>query len=142
MGEQTVPIISTDPIDISPCYVIGGKRLAAEDLAVLAMSAFVFRDGQLALVQDAIAIPITKPETKPEVGDPEPTAATPDYGIEELGLSALTHGRLSAAGIIKVNYLVRCSADDLLDIRYFGEKCLHDVRTKLAERGLKLLGDE
>lgn len=55
--------------------------------------------------------------------------------IDELEFSARTHNCLKRGKIDTVELLSKMSDDDLLRIRSFGQKCLAEVREKVAQPG-------
>ena len=61
--------------------------------------------------------------------------------IDDLGLTVRTTNCLAAEGIDTVEQLLKYSSEQLLEFRNFGMTQLANVREKLAERGLRLLGD-
>jgi DNA-directed RNA polymerase alpha subunit len=61
--------------------------------------------------------------------------------LSDLELSVRTTSFLEAGGVETVKQLIAYSADELLDVRNFGETSLTEVRRKLAENGLLLKGD-
>jgi len=56
--------------------------------------------------------------------------------IEELELSVRAHNCLKREGIDSVEKLLEYSEDELLDIRNFGQKSIHEVKDKIKELGL------
>jgi hypothetical protein len=60
--------------------------------------------------------------------------------IGDLNLSARAR-KVRKLGIVTVGDLVRRTADDLLEINYFGKGSLNEIRNKLDEYGLWLRGD-
>ena len=67
--------------------------------------------------------------------------AAREGGIGRLNLSVRARRGLERNGIASLDELCARSADQLLDIRNFGMTSLHEIRTKLAEIGLRLLND-
>ena len=59
-------------------------------------------------------------------------------GIEELGLSVRSENSLHRAGIETIGQLTVKTENELRQIRNFGQKCLTEVKTKMAEKGLFL----
>ena len=55
--------------------------------------------------------------------------------IDDLNLSVRTRNCLKRANITKVGEVLEMSEDDLLTIRNFGQKSLHELRERLAEFG-------
>lgn len=62
--------------------------------------------------------------------------------IEELGLSLRAENCLHRVGIETVGQLTAKTAGELSMIRNFGQKCLAEVREKLAEKNLTLREEE
>ena len=62
--------------------------------------------------------------------------------IEELGLSLRAENCLHRVGIETVGQLTAKTAGELSRIRNFGQKCLAEVREKLAEKNLTLREEE
>lgn len=62
--------------------------------------------------------------------------------IEIMGLSPRTLNALVNGEILSVEQLVKCTEAKLSSIKGFGKKAMTEVRAALAERGLKLLGDD
>jgi hypothetical protein len=58
--------------------------------------------------------------------------------IADLELSVRASNALESAGIANVGDLCKRTADELLQVRYFGETVLREVRDKLAKAGLRL----
>jgi DNA-directed RNA polymerase subunit alpha len=56
--------------------------------------------------------------------------------IERLQLSPRTFNSLKHAHITKVGEVLEMSKAELLKIRNFSDKCLEELRHKLAERGI------
>jgi DNA-directed RNA polymerase subunit alpha len=56
--------------------------------------------------------------------------------IERLMLSPRTFNCLKSAHITKVGEVLEISEAELLKIRNFSDKCLEELRHKLAERGI------
>lgn len=56
--------------------------------------------------------------------------------IEELELSVRAHNCLKREGIDTIEKLLEYSEDELLDIRNFGQKSIHEVKDKIKELGL------
>ncbi|MFN4260043.1 MAG: DNA-directed RNA polymerase subunit alpha C-terminal domain-containing protein [Gemmataceae bacterium] len=69
---------------------------------------------------------------------PAAAAAILDQSIADLALSVRAVNCLESDGVTTVRDLVRKTADELLQIRHFGESALKDVRKKLAAHGLRL----
>src|SRR5262245_34698068 len=61
--------------------------------------------------------------------------------LSDLGLSVRVTNSLEAGGVTSVGELCKRSADELLNIRHFGETTLSEVRQRLAEVGLRLFGE-
>ena len=59
-------------------------------------------------------------------------------GIEELGLSVRSENSLHRAGIETIGQLVAKTENELRLIRNFGQKCLAEVKTKMAEKNLSI----
>lgn len=66
----------------------------------------------------------------------------PDTDIDELKLSSRARNAAKRAGAHTVGALATRSADDLLDLMYFGTKSLDEVRAKLGAAGYALRGEE
>ena len=77
-----------------------------------------------------------KQEAKQEL---EKEAYTP---IEIMGLSPRTLNALVNGQILSIEQLTKCTEAKLSSIKGFGKKAMDEVRAALAERGLKLLGDD
>ena len=63
-------------------------------------------------------------------------------GIEELGLSVRSENCLHRAGIETIGQLAAKTENELRLIRNFGQKCLAEVRTKMAEKNLSIREEE
>lgn len=81
----------------------------------------------------------------PPAAPPPPDPNVLARPVRSLGLSSRILNCLAGNSwddpIITVGELIGCIAEDLLERRNFGNGCLAEVRTKLAELGLKLKGD-
>jgi DNA-directed RNA polymerase alpha subunit len=66
--------------------------------------------------------------------------ANADAYIANLELSARARSCLEAESIRTVSHLLRCTENDLLKVPNLGRRSLNEIKDKLAERGLKLLG--
>lgn len=73
-----------------------------------------------------------------QADDGEPELRAPDARIEELDFSVRTYNCLKKAGVLTVGELALQNEQDLMSIRNFGRKSLHEVRDKLAQLGLSL----
>lgn len=62
--------------------------------------------------------------------------------IEVMGLSPRTLNALINWDILSIEKLTKCTETKLSSIKWFGKKAMTEIRTSLAERGLKLLGDD
>ena len=62
--------------------------------------------------------------------------------IEIMGLSPRTLNALVNGDILSIEQLAKCTEAKLSSIKGFGRKAMTEVRDALAERGLKLLGDD
>ena len=62
--------------------------------------------------------------------------------LAELELSTRTRNCLNREGLQFLQELTLRGARDLLDIRSFGKRSLYEIREKLAQYGLSLLGEE
>jgi DNA-directed RNA polymerase subunit alpha len=62
--------------------------------------------------------------------------------IELIGLSPRTLNALVNGNILSVEQLAKCTEAKLSSIKGFGKKAMDEVRAALAERNLKLLGDD
>lgn len=62
--------------------------------------------------------------------------------LDVLNLSVRASNCLAMADIHTVADLIARSADELLELRNFGQTTLHEVRERLAEHGLKLAPDD
>ncbi|MDD3646663.1 MAG: DNA-directed RNA polymerase subunit alpha [Candidatus Gracilibacteria bacterium] len=62
--------------------------------------------------------------------------------IEIMGLSPRTLNALINGNILSIEQLTKCTETKLSSIKGFGKKAMTEIRTSLAERGLKLLGDD
>jgi len=58
--------------------------------------------------------------------------------VEQLDLSVRALNCLKREGIHTLGELLECTEEDLMDIRNFGEKSVHEVRDKLIDMGLSL----
>jgi DNA-directed RNA polymerase subunit alpha len=58
--------------------------------------------------------------------------------VEQLDLTVRTLNCLKREGVHTLGELLECTEEDLMDIRNFGEKSVHEVVDKLTERGLTL----
>lgn len=77
-----------------------------------------------------------KEEVKEEL---EKESYTP---IEIMGLSPRTLNALINGNILSIEQLTKCTETKLSSIKGFGKKAMTEIRASLAERGLKLLGDD
>lgn len=59
-----------------------------------------------------------------------------DTPIEDLDLSVRSYNCLKRSGITKVGQVLVLNENDLLAVRNFGEKSLHELRDRLVERSL------
>jgi DNA-directed RNA polymerase subunit alpha len=66
--------------------------------------------------------------------------ANADVYIANLELSARARSCLEAESIRTVSQLIRCTENDLLKVPNLGRRSLNEIKEKLAEQGLKLLG--
>jgi DNA-directed RNA polymerase subunit alpha len=62
----------------------------------------------------------------------------PDARIEELDFSVRTYNCLKKANVLTIHELVQLTEADLMNIRNFGKKSLHEVRDKLESLSLSL----
>jgi DNA-directed RNA polymerase subunit alpha len=62
--------------------------------------------------------------------------------IEIMGLSPRTLNALINWDILSIEKLTKCTETKLSSIKWFGKKAMTEIRASLAERGLKLLGDD
>nr|MDD3720639.1 DNA-directed RNA polymerase subunit alpha [Candidatus Gracilibacteria bacterium] len=62
--------------------------------------------------------------------------------IEIMGLSPRTLNALINGSILSVEQLTKCTETKLSSIKGFGKKAMTEIKEALAERGLKLLGDD
>jgi len=62
--------------------------------------------------------------------------------IEIMGLSPRTLNALINGNILSVEQLVKCTETKLSSIKGFGKKAMTEIRDSLADRDMKLLGDE
>ncbi len=62
----------------------------------------------------------------------------PDARIEELDFSVRTYNCLKKANVLTIHELVQLTEADLMNIRNFGKKSLHEVRDKLESMNLSL----
>ncbi|MDD2870544.1 MAG: DNA-directed RNA polymerase subunit alpha [Candidatus Gracilibacteria bacterium] len=62
--------------------------------------------------------------------------------IEIMGLSPRTLNALINGDILSIEKLTKCTETKLSSIKGFGKKAMTEIRSSLAERGLKLLGDD
>ena len=62
--------------------------------------------------------------------------------IEIMGLSPRTLNALINWDILSIEKLTKCTETKLSSIKWFGKKAMTEIRSSLAERGLKLLGDD
>lgn len=62
--------------------------------------------------------------------------------IEIMGLSPRTLNALINWDILSIEKLTKCTETKLSSIKWFGKKAMTEIRSALAERGLKLLGDD
>ena len=63
-------------------------------------------------------------------------------GIEELGLSVRSENSLHRAGIETIGQLMTKTESELRLIRNFGQKCLAEVKTKMAEKNISIRKEE
>jgi hypothetical protein len=78
------------------------------------------------------------PTQRPSRRAPDPAAR---ITLEELGLSTALRNCLECEGITTARDLSVHTAEELLEIRNFGQKRLRELREKLAAVGLKLRGE-
>jgi len=62
--------------------------------------------------------------------------------IEIMWLSPRTLNALINWDILSIEKLTKCTETKLSSIKWFGKKAMTEIRSSLAERGLKLLGDD
>ena len=62
--------------------------------------------------------------------------------IEIMGLSPRTLNALINGNILSIEQLTKCTETKLSSIKGFGKKAMTEIRASLAERDLKLLGDD
>jgi DNA-directed RNA polymerase subunit alpha len=62
--------------------------------------------------------------------------------IEIMGLSPRTLNALINWDILSIEKLTKCTETKLSSIKWFGKKAMTEIRSSLAERGLKLLWDD
>jgi len=62
--------------------------------------------------------------------------------IEIMWLSPRTLNALINWDILSIEKLVKCTETKLSSIKWFGKKAMTEIRSSLAERGYKLLGDD
>lgn len=62
--------------------------------------------------------------------------------IEIMGLSPRTLNALINGNILSIEQLTKCTETKLSSIKGFWKKAMTEIRSSLAERGLKLLGDD
>lgn len=62
--------------------------------------------------------------------------------IEIIWLSPRTLNALINWDILSIEKLTKCTETKLSSIKWFGKKAMTEIRSSLAERGLKLLGDD
>jgi DNA-directed RNA polymerase subunit alpha len=62
--------------------------------------------------------------------------------IEIMWLSPRTLNALINWDILSIEKLTRCTETKLSSIKWFGKKAMTEIKNALAERGLRLLGDE
>ena len=62
--------------------------------------------------------------------------------IEIMWLSPRTLNALINGNILSIEQLTKCTETKLSSIKWFGKKAMTEIRTSLAERDLKLLGDD
>lgn len=62
--------------------------------------------------------------------------------IEIMGLSPRTLNALINGNILSIEQLTKCTETKLSSIKWFGKKAMTEIRSSLAERDLKLLGDD
>lgn len=62
--------------------------------------------------------------------------------IEVMGLSPRTLNALINGDILSIEKLTKCTETKLSSIKGFWKKAMTEIRSSLAERGLKLLGDD
>ena len=70
-----------------------------------------------------------------------PALQTESTSIYLLDLDIRSYKCLKAERIDTIEQLVKCSAKDLLNTPNLGRKSIDLIRSVLAKRGLKLLGD-
>ncbi len=66
---------------------------------------------------------------------------TPEASVDALSWSVRTRTCFRRKGIETIADLLKCDAQDLIDIKGFGSGCLEETRSVLAAWGLKLKGD-
>ena len=62
--------------------------------------------------------------------------------VDDLDLPTYVHSVLSRAGIERVSDLLGYTTKELMDIPGLGQKSLEEVRSRLADKGWTLAGDE
>lgn len=88
-----------------------------------------------------IVLPVQSEISITSKGMIEPHKKILETPIEELELSTRTYNCLKKTKIFTVGDIIEKSAEELLEIRNFGETSLEEIRQKLKERNLKLKGD-
>lgn len=81
------------------------------------------------------------PEQFPEEGVQQESPLL-QAGIEELGLSVRSENSLHRAGIETIGQLMTKTESELRLIRNFGQKCLVEVKTKMAEKNISIRKEE
>ena len=80
-------------------------------------------------------IPKHEPEPEPE---PVPEPPKPEISIKQMGLREYTKNRLLGSGIKTLTDLEQRTESELRALNGFGEKCLRDVKIRMAEMGTSL----
>lgn len=75
------------------------------------------------------------------IGQVSPSVAYGQLTIDELGFSTRTVNCLKHGGILTVGKLIEKRTDELMEIRYFGQSCLYEVRDRLKGLGLCLANE-
>ncbi len=73
-----------------------------------------------------------------EEAEDQELSSIPELKIEEMDFSQRTFNCLRRAGLLTLRHLAAVTESDLIGIRGFGKKSLHEVRDKLAEHGLAI----
>jgi DNA-directed RNA polymerase subunit alpha len=85
---------------------------------------------------------VTRPGEKPSLGAGAVPPHIAEMPIEQLDLSQRTYNCLKRSQITRVGQILERTPEELLQLRNFGQKSLHELSERLREHGLALPGAE